>query len=237
LVAADAEALERWADFPVSATPRPLVLVDGYVHVQQAGFIDAPAKRAFLAGAVESSIDVPAAVLELLRDSPGDYDGPPLVVRGVRRSTAAFTTDRGARDLPAYELDIPGAIEPVIVLDPAFPVWWPPTPASEQPATFGPASIEDDDHTLHVPTGGGVLTEFLRCEFIETHTAVLARPVTSQRRAAPDTAIPLVMLIRPVTGRLGQPLGSRVLINHTGHPMTVLPIDHSANNRDPARPA
>lgn len=226
----DADALARWADFPVSTTPRPLVLIDGYVHVQHGGFVDGAAKLAFIAGAIEASVEVPAAVLDLLRGSGRGYDGPPLVVRGLRRSTAPFLTDRGTRDLPAYELDIPGAVQPVLVFDPATPVWWPPAPVAERPDALGPASIEDDDRTVHVPAGGNALTEFVRCEFTETNTAVLARRITTERRVAAGTAIRAVLRVKPVTGRLNKPLGARVLINHGGQPITVVPIDHAAHS-------
>lgn len=217
----DAAALGQWADFPVTSTPRPLVLLAGYVQAP-AGFVDSAAKQAFLAGAIEASVDVPPGVLRLLRGSNREHSEG-LVVRAVRLSSAAFMTDRGPREMPAYELDIPGAVQPVRVLDPTTQVWWPAEPAAEISTALGPATIEADERTLHVLTGGSVLTEFLRCEFVESRAAVLARPVTAQRPVAPGTAIPAMMVVRSVSGRLTEPLGARVLINTAGEPIAVLP--------------
>lgn len=228
----DQQLLDRWAGFPAAATPRPVVLIDGYVHVQQGGFESVAAKNAFIAGAVEPAVDAPSPVLDLLRGSRRGFDGPPLTVTDLRRSSAPFNTDRGARSLPAYELVIPGAVAPVVVLDPAYPVWWPPTPAAERPNTSGPVWIEDDDRTLHVPVGGNVLTETRRCEFTETDTAVLVRTFTTERRMDPGTAIPLVLIMKRAVGHLRQPLGGRVLVSENGLPLAVVRVDQFAHGND-----
>lgn len=214
--------LDGWVDFPVGVRPRPLVLVDGYVHVQAGGFIDGAAKLAFFHGAIDSAVDLPDAVTELPSGAARRYDGARLCVRAVRRTRAPFMTDRGPRRLPAYELDIDGAAEPVLVLDPATEVWWPARPTAHPPASGAPARIDGDDVTLHVPAHGGVLTEFLRCEFSETDAAVLAHPVTIQKAVAPGTVIHSLGITTQVTGRLTRPLGDRVLVDEQGSPILVL---------------
>jgi hypothetical protein len=218
-----AGVLDRWRNFPATANPRPIVLVDGYVRVQAAGFDDDAAKIAFHYGAVTAAagVRVPASVLALLRGRGPGYPGPGLEIAAVETLDHPFRTDRGPALLPSYALTIPGARQPVIVLDPETPVWWPPAPLANPAGDGGSALIDADQRTLHVIAGGSVLTDFLRCDLVETDTAVMALPITRERPLRPGESMALVRLLRPVTGRLARPLGGRIVITAAGDPVTV----------------
>src|SRR6202022_2591239 len=52
--------LKPWATFPVQASPRPIVFVDGPVSLSAGfGFPDGPAKEAFMNGAVDPPARLP----------------------------------------------------------------------------------------------------------------------------------------------------------------------------------
>ncbi len=219
-----AEALAAWADFPVSATPRPIVLTDGYVQIGPSGFMTGSAKLAFLAGAVDSRVELPNGVLALFTahayHQPASHR-PRITITAVRPTEAPFRSDRGPRRFPAYAFDLDGTHEPVIVLDPATPVWWPKHPTLD-PITRTTARIEVDGLTLHVSAQGGLLTEFLGCKLTETETAVLAEPMTRERDAQ-GRGVRAVGVVKQVTGRLTDPLGARVLIDSDGLPIQSCP--------------
>src|SRR5581483_4939038 len=58
-------AVRRWSAFPVDQTPRPLVLVESRVRIEQ-GFTTGDAKMAFLEGRFASQVELPPAVLDVL---------------------------------------------------------------------------------------------------------------------------------------------------------------------------
>jgi hypothetical protein len=223
-----AAALAAWADFPVQQSPRPVVFLDERVRTGDQGFVDGAAKRAFLSGAIESSVALPRGVLDLLTAT--DWDGPapslaPLRVESVRSVEAPFNTDRGPRRLPAFELLISGLAQPCAVLDPQLPLWWPRT-AEQWLAEFaGDAQLEADGRTLQIAAFGGYLTEFLGVEFVESETAVIAKPLTRERPVPEGTAIPAIGFVKHVTGTLPKPLGGRVLINHSAIPYCVTTVE------------
>lgn len=62
-----ADALLKWATFPVDQRPRPLVLTGNPVQVQ--GFKTSDGKIAFLTGHVRSDVALPAGVLDRLWSS------------------------------------------------------------------------------------------------------------------------------------------------------------------------
>jgi hypothetical protein len=67
-------AVAGWAEFPVGADPRPLVLLDGPVRVDK-GFATGDAKLAFLRGVVEAAAEVPEDAVRPLR-RPAAGTGP-----------------------------------------------------------------------------------------------------------------------------------------------------------------
>jgi hypothetical protein len=212
-----------WSAFPIRDRPRPVVLLEHPAKVSSQGFVDDRAKVAWGSGAIRAAVPVPADVLARLGgDAAGSAAGA-LIITGAARTRASFLTDRGARELPAFELEISGLHEPCLVLDPEVPVWWPRADqwdSAEQLA--GTAEVDGDDLTVHFSAGGSVLTEFVRAEFVEHETYVVGRPITFERPMPPGaTAIPAALIVRTVTGKLTRPLGARVLVNEWGHPLLV----------------
>ncbi len=66
------------------------------------------------------------------------------------------------------------------------------------------------------------LTDFLGVEFVESDTALIAKPLTRERASGSRTAVPLLGITRTVAGTLTRPLGGRVLIDGNGRPKCVI---------------
>lgn len=128
-------ALKAWAAFPVTASPRPLVLVDAPVLDPAGGFPDADGKLAYLAGAFDLPAGYPpgparAAGLPLIgaKQAAGALvahgavgpAGPVgrnrLRVTGIRLGSVGFRTDRGSVPLPAWLFRLAGVPQPAVVL-------------------------------------------------------------------------------------------------------------------------
>lgn len=175
---------------------------------------------AALTGAIEAGVAIPDGVLDLIK---GNGQGPrvaPIRVTEIESTTAAFMCDRGPRDLPAYRVALTGLNGHMTVLDPRVECWWPP-PGQSRSLYLHEATVEDDDRTVHFPAFGGVLTEFLKAEFVEHESYVIGRAITQERPAS--GAVVLVGIQRSVTGTLATPLDGRVLVNEDGEPLAVTP--------------
>ncbi|WP_406050284.1 hypothetical protein [Kribbella sp. NBC_00889] len=111
-------ALRLWDDFPVDAEPRPIVLTAPPITGPDE-FASDEAKMAFEDGAIAPGSGITGEVLKALgaRDL-GDYRGHTLQVLAVSRVTAAFHTDRGLRNLPAWEVRLSETRGALAVLDP-----------------------------------------------------------------------------------------------------------------------
>jgi hypothetical protein len=221
----DEAALARWAEFPVLQSPRPIVFLDERVRVGNEGFVDSEAKLAYLSGAVESMVALPDGVLDTLTDTNWNGprpDVPALRVESIHSVEASFRTDRGPRPLPAFELHITGMKQRCVFLSTEQQIWWPRTAtewAHRMPG--GQATLEPDERILHVQANGGYLTEFLGVEFVESDTAVIAKPLTRERAIDAGTSVPLMLITGEVTGTLTNPLGGRVLIDSNATPYCV----------------
>lgn len=83
---------------------------------------------AFLEGRVESSVAVPAAVLDALahhgRPDP-QRRGRPLLITEAELLDSEFQTDRGRQRMPAWRLTAQDALGPIWVLDPDVVDWQP----------------------------------------------------------------------------------------------------------------
>ena len=212
---------EVWGSFPVSTVPRPIVLLDFLIRVE-GGFVDSEAKSAWIAGAVESSVPLPAGVPDRVVAGRGDHGQAPIVltVTGVEQGRAQFFCDRGPRLLPAYWLTITGMKQRCAVLDPACPLWWPSSVDQAVYHSHRTAFIDSDDTTLRLPTTGDILTEFVRAEFEEHQGYVVGRAVT--RRHPPSSRKVTANLVRAeVSGKLSAPLGGRVLLDEKRRPLAV----------------
>jgi hypothetical protein len=107
--------VRRWSAFPVEQTPRPLVLVESRVRIEQ-GFTTGEAKMAFLEGRVKANVEVPVRVLDALssqaRPEPR-RSGPPLLITEAELLESEFQTDRGSQRLPAWRLTAQDALGPI----------------------------------------------------------------------------------------------------------------------------
>ena len=215
----DGEDDARWSEFPLDAQPRPLILLEDRCRIE-GGFASSRAKEAWLDGAIDLG-EAPTR-LRLYLPAHRNLDRPhqPLFVTAVASESVPFRCDRGPRQLPALRLTVSDLQGSCVILDPDVDVWWPVADEADR-RSVGPATIEEDGVTVHIPAFGGVLTEFHRAEFEEHRTYVVGRAITSTRPVPPGTAIPMVGIRQMVTGRLQAPLGNRVLVTDKGQPMCV----------------
>lgn len=220
-VSEDGIGEELWSRFPTDARPRPVIFADRPVHLGEHGFADNDSKVAYLSGAITSEVDLPSGVLALLTNGRHRPAQRGLRVVGVHAVTAPFRCDRGPRLLPAINLEITGMRETCTVLDPAIEAWWPPRQDWNLAERCGHAEIDPDGMTLHYWTGGGQQTEFLGARFREFDTYVIASAITRQRPYLPGQGDGLVLISKPVTGRLTAPLGDRVLLTERGYPCVI----------------
>ena len=211
------EDAARWAAFPSDVVPRPIVLLESRVRVE-GGFVDSDSKLAWMAGGIELKPLSPA-LSALLPRRRRAYGGPILTVTEVASTTAAFTCDRGPRQLEAYRLQVTGLYGFCIILSPTVECWW----AVGQPdrQRLGEAALEDDGVTIHFPAYGGALTEFHGAEFQEHDSFVVGRAITSERPVPPGTAIHAIGKLAQPTGQLTTRLGARVLVGTDGQPLPV----------------
>jgi hypothetical protein len=168
-LAGDAAA---WADFPVAATPRPVVLTGQAIQDPRTGFRDSDSKLAYIEGRLTLAASLPDAPAKLdgyTVSSAADAvhkmqtpegKGPPvattLQITDVRLVEHAFATDRGKQALPAWELKIAGVDYPAYVLAVA---------ASEQ---FDPVAGEGDGAVPLTLSGDG---RELTLPFVARHTS------------------------------------------------------------------
>jgi hypothetical protein len=242
-------ALREWSGFPVSASPRPLVLeaVAGSpsrIADPVTGFRDGADKLAYL----DRAMDVPAALpagpaaaagyplisarqgLRVLMS--GAPQGPPATVRlkitGVRLGTRAFDTDRGARRLPAWLFSFAGVQSPAAVLA-VSPVWVytpPGKPPRTRPVVDG-AMLGAGGRTLTVDftglaAGTGPCTAGYSLRFAQSRTAVAVSVIEHDHPESDSCSS--VGYVRHATAVLPAPLGARVLVDAASG--TAIPRGH-----------
>jgi hypothetical protein len=221
-------AVERWSAFPVDESPRPLVLVESRVRVEQ-GFSTGAAKLAFVERRVESTINLPEGVMEPLRrrgHPARTVGGQPLMIHAGALQEIEFMTDRGPRRLPAWGLSAHDVVGAIWVLDPDVSDWTPATDAApSRPQVQGPGhrggmpvEVGQDDRSMLVHWLGGAPSRerYPTAEVVESSTAVAVVPVGEDiGPPGPRTAVGYVHRVRAV---LREPLGVRVLIDLNGNP-------------------
>jgi hypothetical protein len=224
-------AVERWAAFPLDEKPRPLVLVESRVRVEQ-GFATASAKRAFVEGRVESAVKLPEEVMATLRlrSHPARPGIEPLTIDAAALEEAEFMTDRGKRNLPAWRLSATDALGAIWVLDPDVADWRPTAdaapryPQGQGPGHRGgmPVEVGQDDRSLFVHWLGGApnCERYSRSEVVESTTAVAVVPVGEDvGPPGPRTAVGYVHRVPAV---LREPLRARVLVDLNGNPQQAI---------------
>ena len=125
-------ALHAWTRFPVGSSPRPLILLEGFVLNPEYGFRDDNSKEAFINGEVTppaswpvsptSSMGFPiigaASAFKTLTTPTTNSLGTPLPLgtTAVQLGSGLFLTDRGWRVLPAWLFSLTGVQNPAKVL-------------------------------------------------------------------------------------------------------------------------
>ena len=112
------EALALWAQFPVDADERPLMLTGP--RLIKVGYGTGPAKQALDERNLSVGPGVPAqAVASLVAASGPLSEGGRygLVLRAAESARRDFATDRGERTLKAWSLTVTGSLAPIVVLD------------------------------------------------------------------------------------------------------------------------
>lgn len=217
-------ALELWSQFPATATPRPLVLVGPPVMVQ-GGFDSGEAKIAYMEGAVDASVPLAPGVLDALCPQRSRaYHGPRLQVTAARRVTAPFLTDRGPRELPAWQVTLGHFDGFVEVLEPATAAqaWRPHGRDYPRAAGRSLRAVLDEDGlalTLSFVGSPRAYTDYSHAAVRESDTAVLVRPVAVDHDAGGIRL--LYAERREVRATLARPLGDRVVISDAGDPVPV----------------
>lgn len=229
-LAAAADAVGAWADFPFDSVPRPVVLTGEMVQVER-GFATGEAKFAFLQGEIEADETVPAEPVSTLRRER-QLTGEPArsrlrLTRAVIDETQ-FATDRGPLVLPAWKVEAADTLGPIWVLtDQARQRCWnppPPVAAERGSHTLDHATIDADGTTLTVYFTGSSPKHFgYRAEVIETAAALSVVPLGHLLPGQTSTG-PVAAVGHPRKGevRLATPLDGRVLVNPNGTPVPVL---------------
>ena len=227
-------ALQRWESFPVSREPRSLVMT-GPVVLFDSGFRSGEAKMAFLHGDITADAELPDGLLNVLRGGSRQLPVPasrhwraPLVITQARSGQTEFPTDRGRRELAAWQLSSPDVIGAFWVLDPAVAArcWSPPEPAPPRPSEGQPhravaATIDHNGQTLNFTFIGGKpeYVQYPAAEVLETDQAVAVLPVA--RDTGPPGWRTAEGYTRTITARLACELGQRVLTDLDASPVPV----------------
>ena len=157
----------RWADFPISQVPRPIVLTGSDVADPAGGFSDSQSKLAYISGSIVSPTTLPTnpgqadgyalqspvdAVEELLKVPTSSVTAVmPLHISSVVLDSHEFETDRGVQNLPAWRVQFSEISDPAYVLAVAASDRYPATLSS--PATQGaarPVTASSDGRTLTI---------------------------------------------------------------------------------------
>ncbi|MGE5287498.1 MAG: hypothetical protein ACM3ML_09900 [Micromonosporaceae bacterium] len=238
-----ADALRAWSSFPVSASPRPLVL-SGPRVADPEGFPNGAAKLAYTQGAIHTPAALPsrpaaAAGFPLIssREAFGVFAATPakgapavapLTVTAVRIGTGVFQTDRGPRRLPAWLFGFRGIQDPAAVLAVApVRVFSPPGHWAGALPFITRARLSPDGRTLTVEfagaaSGTGPCTADYHLRLADSRTAVAV--VVQEHAHGCNGPCPAVAYRRDVTTVLSAPLGARVLVDAvSGTAVTVTP--------------
>jgi hypothetical protein len=225
-------ALSAWSGFPVKASRRPLILLEGQVDAPSSGFPGDASKIAFGDGAINGPAQFPPGPrsadgfpLVTAKDAFGMFrstagQGPPatvdLNVTSVRLGTAVFETYRGYRPLPAWLFAFQGVQDPAAVLAVA------PTAIFSVPrlSAYGSASLgvqlSSDGRTLTVtfggaPSGTGPCTAAYSLSKAVSRTGVALILHEHAHDSGATCALPAS--VGHIVTVLSSPLGNRVVID------------------------
>ena len=248
---AQTPALKAWAEFPVNASPRPIVLIGGTAN-GPSGFATEDEKLAFMAGAIDRPPHLPTGpataegypiisadrAWELLRTQGSKISASPggtrLTITDVRLGKSTFETDRADLTMPAWLFTIAGADGQVAVLAVAQEAQWFPSglaPGRAGEQYWAGAAVGSDHRTLTVSLIGaqesGPCGARYEVRLTESATAVMVTRIEHPNQSAPaingtSVACDLVGHLRKASPAvLNAPLGARVLIDDLGYPIGV----------------
>lgn len=244
-------ALREWSGFPVSASPRPLVLAaagggPSRIADPVTGWHDGADKMAYLDRAIDAPAVLPAGPaaasgyplisarqgLRVLMS--GAVHGPPATVRlkitGVRLGRRVFDTDRGAQGLPAWLFRFAGVQSPAAVLAVApARMYTPPDHPPETPPVVEGATLGPDGRTLTVDftglaAGTGPCTAGYGLRFAQSRTVVAVSVIEHDHPGSNSCAS--VGYGRHATAALPAPLAARALVDAASG--TAIPKDSVA---------
>jgi hypothetical protein len=230
-------ALRWWANFPVDASPRPLVLT-GDDTVDPKGFATEnpnmvhsgrfqlratlPAGPGTVNGQpVRSAADALAELRSVGVTVP--IGSAPLTITAVRLDTATFWTDRGSRKQLAWSFRFAGAAEPAYVLAvPPADRWPRPGMPTRDLGTAIGATVSADGTRatltfIGAAAGTGPCEAEYAADVVQSRTAVsISERALPNSNDKPGVACNLAGYFRTVTATLRPPLGNRVLVNSYG---------------------
>jgi hypothetical protein len=178
-------------------------------------------------GLVEAAPGFPAQILQALRPRRQQAGPPvePLLVTTATLGTAEFITDRGRRQLPAWEVHACGVPGPFWVLDPgtAQQAWRSPGLADDELTwRASRAELGTDGRTVVLSFSGipRAYADYPRADVLEAGAAVAIVP-TPVDIGPPGPRLGYAEQ-RKVSAVLTSPLGARVLLDGDGGPVLVL---------------
>lgn len=242
--ASSAEILHLWADFPVTAATRPIVLTERSVKDPVSGFSTSAGKVAFAAGNLQLHTTLPdsppraggwpamsaASAMAALTSGDGTVSaiGDPLDIVGVSLSSTTFSTDRGPLRLPAWAFVFAGVADPAYVLAIPPSDRWPQAGMPTSDPMRMRAKISPDGKQVSL-TFVGALPGTGPCEveyFAETSdsTTAVLMSVRTRPSQVPSSGAGCFAVGHPRTldVTLPSPIGNRVILSSNG---AVVPAD------------
>lgn len=243
-------ALAAWADFPVGASPRPLVLPGGDDQVvASASFAVANGdqKLAFGQGAIDPPATLPSAPTEadgysmitaeqafreLSRGNGQSLTSTRIQTTSATLGIASFGSDRGPRQLPAWLftfVDVSGW-QAVLAVAPTgiYPL---PAPLTSQPGvgSVGGVELGPDGRTLTVEMAGvqegtgPCEAQYSSLQVASSDTAVAIAYSVRLNPVPSDMACPAQAMPVRLSTVLAAPLAARVVVNAQAQPVGVTP--------------
>lgn len=230
-------ALHEWSHFPAVSSPRPLILLDGYVLNPEDGFPDDNSKIAFGNGDITAPASWPATpkssggfpiigastAFKTLTASHGVLGSPPpLSTTGVTLGSGLFLTDRGWRVLPAWLFSLSGVENPakVLAVGPSDIYSAPVTRDGESLAqlsvTIEPGGRHIVANIVGSAAGTGPCTASYTLSIRESTQAVAIAVVPHPHGRAHGEGLVACSLVgypRHVSAELTTPLGTRVVVD------------------------
>jgi hypothetical protein len=230
--------------------PRPVVLTGPAINDPASGFARGDDKDAYASGRFKLATTLPSgtpkpdghrlmtaaqAYAALTSQLGGRPSGTALRVSRVAPAASTFSTDRGARVLPAWAFTFAGVADPAYVLAIATTDRW---PRGDQPSAAGGSqqsvTVSPNQKTLTVtfvgsPAGSGPCDAQYAIDTAEAATAVWVKvqqlpnnspaPSPTLMGNPPTLTVMTCDLMgypRTATATLSSPLGNRVIVDEYG---------------------